>query len=213
MIIIFDLDGTVLDTYPLIRENFIEIFSRFLPDYHYTEEELQSFFGPPLIETFMKLTNDEETSRMLIREYRKISDRNQTAYTRLFPDSVLALETFQKQGIKMAILSNKLHEVIISGLKTMGILEYFSVIIGYDDVMNPKPDPEGISKIMATLCDERAVMIGDTETDILTAQNAGIPAIGCTWAITNEAVFRKAKADHIVNNYLEFIELMEEYDV
>jgi phosphoglycolate phosphatase-like HAD superfamily hydrolase len=213
MIIIFDLDGTVLDTYPLIRQNFMEIFTRFLPEYHYTEEELQSYFGPPLIDTFMKLTNNEEMSRMLIREYRKVSDRNNAIYTRLFPNTVFALDSFQKQGIKMVVLSNKRHEAIILGLKTMEIDEYFSVIIGHDDVLNPKPHPEGIYKIMTILHDEKAVMIGDTETDIRTAQNAGIPAIGCTWAITKESVFKKAKANRIVNDYMKFIQLMEEYNV
>ena len=67
MVLLFDLDGTVLDTYDLIRQNFITLFKRFLPSYKYTEEDLRSFFGPALVTTFKKIGCNEEETQFLFK--------------------------------------------------------------------------------------------------------------------------------------------------
>ena len=54
MIVIFDLDGTLVDTYPIIRKTLVELFDKYLPDFKYDEEFLKSFFGPTLQDSFYK---------------------------------------------------------------------------------------------------------------------------------------------------------------
>lgn len=209
MIIIFDLDGTILDTYQLIRQNFIDVFETFLPNHKYTEEELQSYFGPPLVDSFMSVVHDRELTEKLIIEYRKFSNINNDKYLALFPNTVEALEALVNKGFKLVIFSNKVHATIELGLRTKNILKYFDYIVGIDDVSKPKPDREGIDIIKKHYNENKCVFIGDTVSDIKTAQNANVPAIGVTWALTKRETFINAKADYIVDDFFQLVKLME----
>jgi len=213
LIIIFDLDGTILDTYQLIRQNFVEVFDKFLPNHQYTEEELESYFGPSLIESFMKVVNDKQVAEKLISEYRKFSALNHSKYLRLFPNVVEVLQKIKEKNYKIAILSNKLHNTIIQGLELTGIKDYFDFIVGLDDINNPKPHPEGIEKIISHFNDDRCIFIGDTVIDIETARRANVKSVGCTWALTKRETFITVQSDYIADEFLDIIKILEEHYV
>ena len=155
MILIFDLDGTILDTFDLIRGTFIEVFKRFLPTYKYTEEDLRSFFGPSLYDTFRKIGCDEEKCHQLFNEYRKINDARQKEFLKVFPNTDVLLKNLKSKNYKLAIFSNKIHKTIVAGLKEKNLDIYFDYILGVDEVVNPKPHPEGILKIKRYLSYQR----------------------------------------------------------
>lgn len=211
--IIFDLDGTVLDTFDVIRHNYIDIFSKYLPDYQYTEEEIKSFFGPPLIDTLYSVTNDMEKAEFLANEYRKISIENHYKYLKIFPDTHEVFKKLKKKGYSFTIASNKAHSAIELGLKIMDLLKYFDLIIGLDDVINPKPNEEGIEKIKKAISSDNYVLVGDTPIDIKTAHNANIPSIAVTYALTSEEILLKANPTLIAHSMKEVYEKLEELNV
>ncbi len=210
MLLIFDLDGTILDTYPLIRETFIQLFHKFLPEYQYHEADLQSFFGPGLLDTFQKIGCDEEQSKYLFQEYRKLSVKLQPNYLRMFPNTIEVLQELKKNGYKMAILSNKINEAITSNLEQMKLLSYFDLIIGIDQVVKPKPDREGIDIIKQKMGIEKCVYIGDTKTDMQTALNAGIDGIGAGWALTSSEDLFAAGAKYVAFDMKDFFKIVRE---
>ena len=212
MVVIFDLDGTLLDTYQIIRKSFIEVFDNFLPNHRYTEEELQSYFGPPIYETFMKLVHDEELTLKLINEYRKFSFENHK-YLKTFPNTSEALKVLKDKGYKIAVLSNKAHSGVKRGLEATNIDHFIDYIVGNDDVVNPKPSPEGIYKIMNYFGSDSYIFVGDSYGDIKASLNANIDSIGVTWALSKKEDFIEWKATYIANDIWEVIKILEEKNV
>ena len=212
MIVVFDLDGTILDTYPIIRNSFISVFEKFLPDLHYTEDDLKSYFGPSLYQTFMKIVNDEKLTEKLIKEYRYFSSRNHKD-VKAFSDVEKALKILKEKGHKLAILSNKMNQSINTGLNITNLRNYFDLIVGIDDVSNPKPNPEGLFNIMNHFKDENCLFVGDSHGDLLTSQAANIPFVGVTWAINDASTFEGWGADYTINNFNELIKIVEERNV
>lgn len=212
MVVIFDLDGTLLDTYQLIRQNYIEVFAKYLPDHAYDEAELESYFGPPLIDSFMVIVHDEKKARALVRIYRTISKNNTEKYLRTFSDTAEVLRNFREKGFQIAVCSNKVHEAVLQGLEVGKIAKFVDLIVGFDDVKKPKPDPEGVRMIQERF-GTNAVFVGDSPIDIMTAKNAGIKSIGVTYALTKAKTLKEAGADYLAASMKDLERLMEETNV
>jgi HAD superfamily hydrolase (TIGR01509 family) len=212
MVVIFDLDGTLLDTYQLIRKNFIDVFQKYLPNHRFTEAQLQSYLGPTLIDSFMRIVHDEELAKMLVLKYREYSKKNTPAYLKAFPDALKTLKMLKNKGYKIAVCSNKVKEAIKDGLEIGGLSDFVDYIVGFDDVKKPKPDPEGV-KIILDYFNDDGVFIGDSPIDIETGKNAGLKTIGVTWAIFKKPVLQKSGARYIADHFLDIIKIMEEIHV
>ncbi len=204
MILVFDVDGTLLDSYPVVEKTYIDLFRIHLPNYQYTKKELLSFFGPPLYDTFYTITGNEEQSRKLVDQYRAISKVNTPLLMRAYPGVRETLTELKKEGYILAALSNKIKEAIVEGLRVSDLDGLLDCIVGYEDMTYPKPHPGGLEKIMA-LYQDQAIMIGDSVIDIKTAQRANCPSIGITWALTSAQEFKQAKATYVIDDIKEVI--------
>ena len=174
--VIFDLDGTLLDTKPLIDRTFYNTFKEFMPDLELTDQDYQSFFGPTLHQTFSRFTEDQELIEKMIKFYRKFNIENHnTDNVKPFNGCKEVLKYLKKKGIKLAIVSSKKNDVIKLGLDLYDLEKYFDVIIGADDVKNHKPDPEGIKLAVSKLSPKKKVLyVGDNPSDIMAGKNAGV---------------------------------------
>ena len=143
-IVIFDNDGTLIDSKKLIFESFIHTFSKFRPDYILKDEELETFFGPTLKQTFSRYAKDEEELNEMISYYREFNEKMHDQIAKPFPYAKDILETLKRRGIKTAVVSSKKSDLLNHGLEVFGLLEYIDVVISEEKVENPKPDPEGI---------------------------------------------------------------------
>jgi len=209
VVIIFDLDGTLLDTYELIKASFIHTFQKHLPEYQYTDEELDSFFGPLLDESFAKLTKDEKQISEMIKTYREFNLSMHHKYVKTFPYAKEVLEKLYNENYKLAVLSNKRRDAVLLGLDITGLTKYFNIILGSNDVTQVKPHPEGIFKVLEHFQTSQAVMVGDTAYDMQAAQNAGIVGIGVSWANTSVEQLQKSGAHYIAHDYLELYEMIK----
>lgn len=207
--IIFDLDGTVLNTDLLIRESFIHVFKKYKPGYTLSDEELLSFLGPSLVDTFSRYF-DEDMIDELIDYYREFNHSHHEDYVTIYPEVKETLQTLKDMGYPLAIVTTKIKEAVYIGLDLFGITDYFDVIIGHDDVTRSKPDPEGINKVLEKLGLHDGYYIGDNVTDIMAGKNAHLKTIGVKWSPKGYDLIAKENPDLLIDRFSEIIEFIKE---
>lgn len=180
--VLFDLDGTLIDTNELIIQTFQTVLNERFPG-KYSRETILPFLGPPLYETFQQV--DPTQVDDLIDAYRKWNMENHDAMVQAFPGVVETLENLHARGIKLAIVSTKRNEMIERALNLMNVRQYFTAVIGLDDVKNAKPDPEPVQLALSKLevKPEHALMVGDNFHDIVAARAAGVDSVAVAWSI------------------------------
>lgn len=180
--VLFDLDGTLIDTNELIIQTFQTVLDERFPG-KYSRETILPFLGPPLYETFQQV--DPTQVDDLIDAYRKWNMENHDAMVQAFPGVVETLENLHARGIKLAIVSTKRNEMIERALNLMNVRQYFTAVIGLDDVKNAKPDPEPVQLALSKLEvePEHALMVGDNFHDIVAARAAGVDSVAVAWSI------------------------------
>ena len=182
--VLFDLDGTLIDTNELIIASFDYTFKQF--DLSFTREELIEFNGPSLSETFFAI-NPERVEEM-IQTYREFNISNHDDYVKIFPNVIETVEQLRNAGIQMGIVTTKGRKVVEMGLSLTKLTPYFETVITLDDVVHPKPHPEPVMKAMQQLSGEvsSTLMVGDNYHDIEAGHNAGIETAGVAWSYKGE---------------------------
>ena len=142
--VMFDLDGTLIDSKPLIDRSFIHTFEKFRPDHILTDEELDSFFGPTLYQTFKRYSSDEEEIEQMIKYYREFNVANHDSIVKPMPSAKEVLARLHSKKYNIAVVSSKKNDLVIRGLEVCGLYKYVDVIVGADDVKNHKPAPDAI---------------------------------------------------------------------
>ena len=205
--ILFDLDGTLIDTNELINESFRHTFKQF--GLEYTHEEILAFNGPPLQVTFEKI--DLDKAEAMISTYRKHNLAHHDSYVKAFPNVKDTLELLKESGLKLGIVTTKMRKTAIRGMKLTGIYDYFDTIIGLDDITNAKPHPEPVLTAMKYLNadPETTLMIGDNSHDIESGQNAGVKTAGVSWSLKGEEALRKYNPTYMLQDMKDLIEIIE----
>lgn len=204
--ILFDLDGTLLDTNELIQKSFEYTFEYF--GYSFTKEEILQFNGPPLMKTFSEINPD--LAEEMVKVYRKHNHENHTKYVKLFPNVRETLEVLKKNGKNLAIVTAKMRSGVELGLELTKIKDYFDAIVTIDDVKNPKPHPEPVLKAMSELDGEReeSIMVGDNYHDIESGKNAGIKTVGVAWSLKGEDYLRQFQPTYMIDDMKELIPIV-----
>lgn len=179
--ILFDLDGTLIDSNQLIYASFDYTFKQF--NLTFTEDEILEFNGPPLIDTFKKI--DPIRVDEMVETYRQHNYLVHDEYVRVFPKVVETLEQLKDRKVKLGIVTTKMAKGVKMGLEKTGIADFFDTVITFDDVKHPKPHPEPVLKAMHALDAEASstLMVGDNSHDIEAGKNAGIKTAGVAWSL------------------------------
>ena len=207
--ILFDNDGTLLDTKFLIDRSFIHTFEKFRPELNLTDEELDSFFGPTLYQTFSRYSDNEEEIQEMIKYYREFNEPNHDNLAKPFVGAKELLRTLHKKGYKLGVISSKKNSLLVHGLQYFGLSEYLDIIIGADDVKNHKPAPDGILLAKEKLNSKNVLYVGDTKSDIDTARNANVKSVGVLY-IKHPEIMLDAKPDYVISNLLELLKVLGE---
>lgn len=210
-VLVFDCDGTVLDTFELIENIVLETFKEVNPTYPITIEEAHTFFGPYINDTFKKYASTEDELNLYINTYNKYAAELTAKYIKAYPGIKETLSTLKEQGFIICIASNKISKEVKRGLILCDLNQYVSDIIGAEQMKNAKPDPDCINQLKEKYHVEKILMIGDTETDILTGKNASCYTCGVTWCVSTKEDFKKWKADEIVSDPKDLIKIGEKY--
>lgn len=206
--VLFDLDGTLIDSNQLIISTFKYVFETELPHIQMTEADYIPFIGPTLIQGFGKYVSDETQIQHLVQVYRKKNLELHDAAIQAFDGALSLLIDLKSRGIQTGIVSSKMHFLVERGLKVTGLFPYIDVIIGSDDVVNHKPHPEPIIKALACFDDiDEAVYVGDHPNDILAGKAAGLITIGMNYSWHLDTL-KKANATYYLDSLIQIKEVI-----
>jgi phosphoglycolate phosphatase len=192
--VVFDLDGTLVDTAPDLAAATNHVLAR-----HgrrpVSLDEVRAMVGRgarKLIERGFAATGEpvdmarmDDLYGLFIDHYRE----NIVACSRPFPGTVEVLERCRDAGFAVGICTNKIESLSVLLIERLGLTRHFGAIVGADTIGVAKPDPAPYRETLKRLGAEGAsVMIGDSETDILTARAAGVPVIAVTFGYTDRPV-------------------------
>ncbi|MGG0643373.1 pyrophosphatase PpaX [Sporosarcina gallistercoris] len=205
--ILFDLDGTLLDTNELIMQSFEKLLETHYPG-KYTRTEILPFLGPTLAETFNKM--DPAKTEAMIQEYREWNMANHDRLVAEFDGVTDVLTTLANHGVRMAIVSTKRNDMVLKGLDLIGITQLFEVIIGLDDVQRPKPDPEPLLLAMERLnaSKEEVLMVGDNFHDIEGGKNAGVRTAAVAWSAKGPEFLSTFNPDYMLTHISDLYEIV-----
>ena len=208
-IILFDLDGTLIDSTEAILESFekaYESFGKELP----SAESIKSLIGLPLEVMFVKLGVAESEALAYAKAYKEHYKTIHTEKTVLLPDVKEALELAVNHG-RLGVVTTKTSEYSRILLEHFGIMKHFDILIGREDVTNPKPDPEPVERAMNALgyhYGKVTYMIGDSTADMIAAEKADIASIGVLCGYGSKEDLEEY-ADFVVKDAYTAVRLIE----
>ncbi|SDC59163.1 pyrophosphatase PpaX [Pelagirhabdus alkalitolerans] len=205
--ILFDLDGTLIDTNALIIASFTHTLEKHT-GVLYKEEDILPFIGPPLIETLTKV--DPTQANEMMATYREHNLSNHDAYVKPYPTVVETIKTLSDEGYHLGIVTTKITETAKRGLELTGLLPYFDVVVGLDEVEHAKPHPEPINKALDGLNQTpvSTIMVGDNYHDIEAGQNAGTKTAGVAWSIKGEETLANLKPDYMLKEMSDLLAIV-----
>lgn len=206
--LLFDMDGTVIDTDPLLKESFRILCDRHRNGVYIPDERIYYFSGPPIRKTlaneFQELDLDD-----IFKEFNVVSESLYPTHTFKYENSKEVLLKLKQEGYQLGIVTNKVHHLAEYALKCVGLDDIFNVIIGFEDVKNPKPNEEGILKAISLFNSDvdSTLYVGDNESDYLTAKNAGVDCALVYWGprVLNPSLTPTLK----INSYLDLKEKLD----
>lgn len=187
-VVVFDLDGTLVDTIGLIVASYQHTFTTVL-GVRQDEARIKGWIGQPLIRAFREVS--PEHADELYATYLEWNHANTERLIRRYAGVDALLTTLLSAGVPVAVATSKLRGPARAALRLAGLDELVAVLVTLEDTDRHKPDPQPLLCALDRLgrLAEDAVYVGDAVVDIEAARNAGMAAIGVTWgAGVREAV-------------------------
>jgi len=209
-VILFDLDGTLADTAADLCET-LNVILEMHGRERVPEERVRHLVGGGarlLLERGYRETGEpasEEALDLSFHEFIDYYGRHIADHTKLWPGMRDQLDWLSEHGALMAVCTNKVEGLSRKLLEMLGIDHYFPVVIGGDTLPVKKPDPEHLFEAIRQLggMRENAVMVGDSETDVYAAKNAGLPCICVSFGYTRVPV-AELDAEAVIDHFNEF---------
>ncbi|TEB15951.1 Pyrophosphatase PpaX [Pelotomaculum sp. FP] len=204
--VLFDLDGTLVDSLPLIVRTYRHVFKEM--DIPWGNDDVVKMIGLPLKDIGRRFVG--EAAPAFEERYQYYYHRDHDLYTRLFPGTLEMLESLKSQGIRLGIVTSKGKPGTTRTAAFTRLDGYMDVMITAHDVARHKPDPEPILTALATLHAqaERTIFIGDSSYDILTGKNAGCLTLGVAWGLDSRTELEKLSPDGILASWEELQEYL-----
>ena len=209
--VIFDLDGTILSTLDDLADSVNHALeANKLPTR--TINEVRCFVGNgmrKLIERAVPDRSDTTIVDQVQKEFATHYKIHSADKTKPYDGIAEMLDTICENGIKAAVVTNKMHTA------AKDIVEFYfgekiSITVGQLDGIAQKPQPDGVLKAIETLgvSKEKAVYVGDSEVDCITAKNAQIDCIGVTWGFRSREILKENGANVIVDSPAEILNIL-----
>ena len=210
--VIFDLDGTLLDSIEDIASSMNKVLESLQLPTHKIEDYKHFVGGGVDILVENALNNQsKEIKDEVIKRFKIEYDGKLHSKTLPYDGIYELLDELKKLDINLAVLSNKPHEFTVSYVNHFFKNYNFKEIHGQKKDVPKKPDPKAalnIVKCLDSSC-ENTYFIGDTKIDMQTAKSANMTAIGVLWGFRDEKELRDFGADLIVSNPLEILKIIK----
>lgn len=204
--ILFDNDGTLADTHDLILESMRHgtrtVLGRTIPD-----DALMAKVGIPLAQQMLDFTDDLAVRDELLRVYREFNHAHHDEAVKLFPGVKEGLATLRAAGLRLGVVTSKMHWLAQRGLEITGAWEYLDGLVGPDDCPESKPDPGPILAgcAMLGLPPQDCIYLGDAPFDVRAANAAGCTSAAATWGMFDRAALEPEHPDWWCADFAEFV--------
>lgn len=209
--VIFDLDGTLLNT----LEDLTDSVNHVLQSHGMktrTIEEIRSFIGngvPTLIARSVPADTDKNTTDVCVKEMAEYYKDHADIKTKPYEGIAELLVTLDKKGIKTAVVTNKVEQAAVILCKAK-FGNRFDAVIGDNGKDKLKPAPDNVFRAikMLNIKNEDVLYVGDSEVDMITAENASLVSVGVTWGFRDSEVLRANGAKYIVSSPSEILNIL-----
>lgn len=207
--ILWDLDGTLQDSYGLILSS-MQHATRTVLGRTFPDDFLMQKVGQPLSVQMWDFTDDQATHDELVRVYREHNEAVHDQNLREFPGMREALERLQAAGYKMGVVTSKRHELAQQGLDVTGCAPYMDFVVGPDDCPGHKPDPAPVvyGCKLAGFAPENCMYVGDSPFDMAAGNGAGCTTVAALWGMFLRDVMEAEHPDYLCENVADLVALL-----
>lgn len=207
--ILFDLDGTLIDTNEIIIKSYQHAYKTHLPNLSLSRQTIIDQIGPTLNDIFSLYTDSPFTVKALIETYREYYVENEEKYHKLYPKVYETLKYLKENHYQLGIVTSKFKVAAWPSFTHYKLDQFIDVFIALDDVSNPKPNKEPVLKALSKFkTTHGAIMIGDNQGDILSGKNAGILSAGVAWSIKGKSHLSLVNPDYMFDTMDDIITLL-----
>jgi pyrophosphatase PpaX len=211
-VLLFDLDGTLIDSIELILNSARHAFQGFegrAP----TDDEWRALIGRPLIDSFREFVPHEPEVERLVGRYREYQLQHHDRLVRAYDGVVAVIRDFASAGHPMALVTSKADWLAKRALVHVGLDEAIQVIVGCDSTTRHKPHPEPVERALALLrADARdAIFVGDSPHDVDAGRGAGVYTIGVTWGAFTVEEMTRSGADLVIHDIRQLPPAVERF--
>lgn len=207
--IIFDMDGTLVDTRDSIIAGYEALFKKYSSLAKFTPEIKNEVIGPALRDLFPKYFPGVDYDE-LYAVYRARQREVAPVCNKPTENTPMVLKTLHDDGYHIAVLSTRTHEGIVEILKSFELDGYVDDICGLNDVKNLKPDPEGIRELIGRNGWNRdSIMVGDSVMDINCGKNYGSYTVGYLLDADRSEEIVAAKANEIITDMAQLLDIVK----
>jgi pyrophosphatase PpaX len=180
--VLFDLDGTLLDTIDLLLGSVRWAFRNRTGRVPTTEEWVAGI-GTPLASQLRVYATDEADLATLIEGYREYQRAHHDELTRAYADAIETVTDLHRAGYRLGVVTSKASDIANRSLGFVGLDRYLEVIVGFDSTSRHKPDPEPVRYALDVLQvpATEAVFVGDSPHDMYSGNAAGVITVGALW--------------------------------
>lgn len=206
--VFFDLDGTLLDTNPLILKSFQHTFRL-----HYGRDvslaDIQPFMGRPLRDAMEIMAPGNEDAA--IDTYRQFNLAHHDALAGVFDGVQAMVKALADAGVVLAVVTSKTAATARRGLRLFQLEPYFHTVVGVDTTERHKPDPEPVLAALAStkLAPEQCLMVGDSPHDLLSGNRAGVKTAAVRWSQVDWRDVLAAKPDYVIESCSELLTIVQ----
>ncbi len=207
--VLFDLDGTLLDSIELILASYHHtIRVHGLPPQ--TDAAILDGLGTPLEAQLSRWTDDAASVPQMVETYRSHNLAIHDEMVRPYPGVSEIVHGLRDAGAKLAVVTSKRRDGTRRGLSVLGLSEVFDELVCADDVTRAKPHPEPVERALARLgvTPERAVFVGDSTHDMRAGRAAGVRTAAVLWGPFTREALAPTEPDHVVRTAAELAALL-----
>lgn len=210
--VIFDMDGTLLDT----LQDLTDSVNHVLREYGYqikTLKEIREFVGNG-ISRLMALSvpggEDNPHFTECLQKFRNYYEINMENKTEPYLGVLELLEQLYKDNYKMAVVSNKINKAV-NELTRSNFGKYIKISVGEMENVARKPSSDSVNMALSQIGSkkEKAIYVGDSEVDMQTARNAGIISVAVTWGFRDKKILESQNPDFVINDPAQLLDVLE----
>ena len=220
--VLFDLDGTLIDTAPDLMNAHNHVMQKFGYETKSTDEirnlvgkGAASMIGRSLwnqARKELKKIDDEKIKSKMVDEFIDYYGKNIAVESKLIPGVLEFLKWCKKNDISMAVCTNKTEHLAVDLLKQINVYDYFEYVAGYNTFDYCKPDPRHLTNVIEIIQGElnKSIMIGDSETDSESAKAAGLPFILVEDGYTDKTI-NEIYHNHLIKDFNGIEQIINKY--